>query len=315
MKSSNLLFSGVLFLSVVVQADSANWMQKSFPFKQSMNMEMVYDITTTRPEQLIAKMNKSGVNVLLVKSEKPERELNPLFKNLEVASDELLKKAEVQQSYEGRMISKSNPCCDLKQDTILIRDTALTYTLIHEFMHAILFSESSAGDQDLETQFSVNFRRLTFYQKRIFDDSFELLNPLWRRDMLSAQADVVEKLFARIQMGQSQEAIIEKVLEKYIDSKNQYFDKARQEQGFKYGEVMINNAIDIFNTVEASISFCRTTVANLRAALVAGQIKKSEEPKLDQAAADTYEKSAKTLIERLEAVKTEILLLKEMYKK
>ena len=64
--------------------------------------------------------------------------------------------------------------------------------------------------------------------------------------MLSAQADVVDKLFARLQMGQSQEAIIEKVLESYIDSKNLFYDKARQEQGLKYGGFMIDNAIDIF---------------------------------------------------------------------
>ena len=315
MKSSNLLFSGVLFLSVIAHADSARWTQKNFPFKQSLNMDMVYELTTTSPAQLIAKMNKLGVKVLVIKSDKSVKKLNPLFKNLEVASDELLNKAEVQQSYEGRMIGKANPCCSLKQDTILIRDTALTYTLIHEFMHANLTADSSSGELDLETEFSVNFRRLTFYQQRVFNNAFELLNPLWRRDMLSAQAGVVDLLFARIQMGQSQEAIIEKVLEKYIDRNNQYFDKARQEQGLKYGELMIDNAIDIFNSVDASIKFCQTTVANLRAALAAGQINKSEEPKLDQAAAEAYDKSAKELIQRLEKVKTEILLLKEMYKK
>lgn len=315
MKSSKLLFSGVLFFAMITHADSAKWTQKSFPFKQHLSMDMVYEITTTSPDQLIGKMNKLGVIVLRVNSEKPTKELNPLFKNLEVASAELLKKAEVQQSYEGRMIGKSNPCCDLKQDTILIRDTASTYTLIHEFMHANLIAEGNADSPELETQFSQNYRRLTFYQKRIFDNSYELLNPLWRRDMLSAQADVVDQLFARIQMGQSQEAIIEKVLEKYIDKGNQYYDKARQEQGLKYGELMINNAIDIYNSADASIKFCQETVANLRAAIVAGQLNKLEEPRLDQAAAAAYDKSANELIQRLEVVKTEILLLKEMYKK
>ncbi len=315
MKSSKVLFSGVLFLALITLADSAKWMEKGFPFEQHLSLDLVYDITTASPEQLIAKMNKLGVNVLLVNSEKPAKELNPLFQNLEVASAALLKKAEFQQTYEGRMIGKSNPCCDLKQDTILIRDTASTYTLIHEFMHANLIAASNAGGQDLETQFSLNYRRMTFYQKRIFDNSYELLNPLWRRDILSAQADVVGQLFARIQMGQSQEAIIEKVLEKYIDEGNPYYDKARQEQGLKYGELMINNAIDIYNSVDASIKFCQTIVANLRASLVAGELDKSDKSKLDKADAEAFNKSANELIQRLETVKTEILLLKEMYKK
>ena len=104
MKSSMILFSGALLATSLVYADQARWTQKSFPFKQSLNMEMVYDITNSKPEELINKINKLGVKVLVVKTENPTKALNPLLKNLEIASDELLKKAEVQQTYEGRMI-------------------------------------------------------------------------------------------------------------------------------------------------------------------------------------------------------------------
>ncbi len=43
-------------------------------------------------------------------------------------------------------------------------------------------------------------------------------------------------------MGQAQEAIIEKTLQRYIDKSSPYYDEARAKQGYKYGEAMMGRA-------------------------------------------------------------------------
>jgi hypothetical protein len=80
-----------------------------------------------------------------------------------------------------------------------------------------------------------------------------LLNPLWRRDIAVALREVAALLFDRLRIGQSQEAIVEKLLADCIDEGSPYFDATRRVQGRRYGEAMIDNAIDVFNTLNAAV--------------------------------------------------------------
>ena len=313
MKIVKTFFLGALCLSQTVLADNPRWMEKEMPFDQLLNMETVYNITHTAPDKLVAAINAVGVAVLRVPSENPTKSLNSNFAGIPVASPELIKKAGFQETYEGRMIDSGNPCCQLKQDTILIRDTALNYTLVHEFLHSQLKAKSGQHNDALEDQFAMAFRRLTFYQKRIYDNSFQMQSPLWRRDMLAAQNEVADMLTARIQIGQSQEAIIEKVLARYIDQNNPLYDAERQKQGLKYGEVMINNAIDMFNALHESVTFNKDTVKNLRDAIVSGDLKVSGSDRLTDADAADYAKQSETILKKMDPAKEKILAIKQFF--
>jgi hypothetical protein len=309
------LFGSFLIFSSLAFADHPKWAEHQFPFQQKMNMDIIYDVTHTAPEKLVAKIQSYGVRVLRVKTSKPQEPINSLLKNIPEASKELLKKAEFQETYEGRLIHAHNSCCDVSQDTILIRDTALNYTLIHEFMHAQLLSAKGDHSHDEpEKKFAADFRKLNFYQRRLFDDPYSLLNPLWRRDILAVQKDVASGLFDLIHAGQSQEAIIEKVLSKYIDEKSPYYVAERRKNGLSYGEQRINNSIDIFNNIHTSQNFTSETVANLLLEIKSGNIPKDKATLTEDEAKIFAEESAK-LAQELEGIKAHILEMKDFFVK
>ncbi|HWU44473.1 MAG TPA: hypothetical protein VN132_13575 [Bdellovibrio sp.] len=311
-RSFQFLFSAVV---IICFASIGHTETLDFPFQQTLDMKTVREVTAAGPSDLLSVIKRHGVRVLVVKSKTTDEEKNILLEGIEAATADLIKKAEFSDTAEGRMIVKANPCCDLDQDTLLVRDTASNYTIIHEFLHSQLHAKGE-GYKDVETSFATNFRRMNFYQKRIFDDPFQLINPLWRRDMSQVQGDVLKEAFARIQMGQSQEAIIEKVLSQYIDEDSIYYNKARRDEGQQYGQAMINNAIDVYNSLNTSIWFCGDTVKNLREEILNGDIPDAESAQqLDEQAAKNYAATTADLSQKLEAVKAEILRLKEFYEK
>jgi hypothetical protein len=280
-----------------------------------MNMDIIFDVTHVEPINLVAKIQSYGVRILRVKTANPQLPLNSLLISLPEASEDLLKKAEFQETYEGRLIHAHNSCCDVAQDTILIRDTALSYTLIHEFMHAQLRSATNDQSHDEpEKKFAADFRKLNFYQRRLFDDPYSLLNPLWRRDILAVQQDVASGLFALMQTGQSQEAIIEKVLSKYIDEKSPYYVAERRKNGLSYGEQRINNSIDVFNNIHSSQSFTSETVANLLLEIKSGNIPQ-DKATLTEAEAKIFAEESANLAAELEAIKVQILEMKAFFVK
>jgi small-conductance mechanosensitive channel len=103
------------------------------------------------------------------------------------------------------------------------------------------------------------------------DDPTRYLDPRWRRDLLSALEDVLPLLFERIRMGQSQEAIAERVLAREIEARSPYNNAARREQGRAYGARMIDNAVDIFNTTHESIMHAEESIQTLSGDLAAGR--------------------------------------------
>jgi hypothetical protein len=156
-------------------------------------------------------------------------------------------------------------------------------------------------------------RRLDIYKKALFFEPSNLLNPLWRRDILAAEKDRIDMLFVRIQMGQSQEAIIEKTLSKYIDSKSPYFDSDREKEGRLYGEIMINNVIDIFGSVFECLNWTRNTVVNYGAEIKNESLKPQIGDLLTGPQVKSFAEASSEMLKQLDALKIEIEKLKEFY--
>ncbi len=286
------------------------------PFAQRLDMAIVDEVVGTPPARLLAAIARHGVEVRLVRTAAPDRPLNPLLAGLPEAPAELVQRAEFADTYEGRVILPGNPYCQVPRDTILVRDTASTYTLLHEFVHSRLLPVDECRDEgDIELRFNVDLRRLLLYQRRLHDDPYRLLDPQWRQDILVAQAAVADKLFRRIQVGQSQEAIVEKVLSVAVDERSPYHDTARRAQGRRYAEAMIDNAIDLFNTVESAVAFVQETVANLRHEILAGRIEPTGSLRLTEQDAQAAAQAGRAIGQPLARVRAEILVLKQFHQR
>jgi len=288
---------------------------REFPFAQKLDMRVIAEVLRSPPDRLLAAMARHEVDVRLVRTEAaPDRRPNPLLAALPPAPAELLQQAEFRESYEGRVVLRGTAPCNLPRDTLLIRDTASTYTLLHEFVQSRLVPGNECiDDAEIELRFAVDYRRLQLYQRRLYDDPFKLLDPQWRADILAAQAAVAERLFRRIQIGQSQEAIVEKVLAAAIDERSPYFDAARRAQGRRYGELMIDNAVDLFNDVHGAIAFVRETVGHLREEVRVGRIEPAAPLGLSQAEAAAFDDAAAVLAQSLARVRAAIGELKQFY--
>jgi hypothetical protein len=295
-----------------VAGSSAQWLE--VPFAQRLDIGTVRALVATGPAQLLQAIAALGVNVLAVKTPAAQRPPNPLLAAVPPAPEELVRRAEFRDSYEGRLVLRSDPACALERDTILIRDTATGYTLLHELTHSRLEPiDECPDDGDIELRFAVDLRRLVLYQRRVYDDAFRLLDPRWRHDILGAQGAVAERLFRRIQVGQSQEAIVEKVLAGIIDEGSPYHDAARRAQGLRYGERMIDNAIDLFNLVESGVAFVGETVRHLHAEVRAGRIPEAPELRLSDDDAREVEQAVAALQPTLARVRGEIVALKRFF--
>jgi hypothetical protein len=281
------------------------------PFAQKLDMAVVGEAVRAPPDQVLAVIARHGVRVLRVRSSTPDRAPNPVLARLALAPAELLERAEFRDTYEGRVVLRGDPSCDVPRDTILIRETASTYTLLHEFLHSQLRPTDDCRDEgDVELRFALDFRRLQVYQKRLFDDPYHLLLPQWRDDILDAQGAVVARLFRRLQIGQSQEAIAETVLAEVIDDRSPHFDATRRAQGLAYAIAMVDNAIDLFNGVDAAIAFVRETVAHLREQVRTGQLETPAPNRLQEADARRFEEGTARFAAPMARVRAEIERLK-----
>lgn len=302
--------AGVLLLPLIALADRPQLAYRTFPFAQALNLHAAYEVTHSTPEQLIPTIRRWGVGVQLVRSKVSVVPVNPLLAGLPMAAPELVHQADFRDSYEGMVVH------DKLRDsaTILVRDTAQCYTLIHEFVQSLLRPvHPGEFDHLLEVRFGTAFRRLVFYQHRLYDDPLKLLSPLWRRDILAAQAAVAKDLFGRIRLGQSQEAIVEKLLSRYIDEHSPFFDPARRAQGLQYGEAMINNAIDLLNVLSDSVVFVEGAVRTLRQALRDGEIEPGEGVALTDDDVAFVARSVRDVLAHLAVVGAELQVLQQFY--
>ena len=222
------------------------------PFAQQVDVQVVTGLAREAPDRLLARIERLGIDVRRVPAAAPGRPVNPLLAGLPLADRSLLEQAQFRDGYEGRSIPRSAQCCGPGRDTVLIRETASTWTLLHEVVHLLIVpTDGFVARADLEQRFSLAWRRLQVYQRRLYDDPWRLLDPRWRRDIVDAQREIAMLLFDRLRIGQSQEAIVERVLAGCVDERSPYFDPARRDEGRRYGIAMIDNAIDVFNTLDA----------------------------------------------------------------
>ncbi|MBK7962402.1 MAG: hypothetical protein IPK04_15175 [Bdellovibrionales bacterium] len=312
MKIALKLPVALLLLSNVALADP-NMRWARLPFKQTLDMEVVHEITSSKPEQLINLINRHGVKVLRVVTKNPKKPLNPTLAGLEVAPTELLKNAEFDESDDGQMVAKSDPYCNLIQDTILIRDTALNYTLIHEFLHSAFNVSPDSKRPDIDMKFRLAYNRLNKYKDALFREPTNLLNPLWRRDILDAEKGVVAMLFSRIELTLSQEAIIERILFKLIDPNNPYFDGDRQNVGMEYGRFMINKAISIYSTAFETITWTKNTVDSFEDQIRLRYIIPLKGDHLTKTQALSFQAASDKMLTELAVIGKEIEGLKRFY--
>ena len=231
------------------------------PFAQQVDVRTVAALAHEAPERLLERIDRLGIDLRRVPGGVPGRPVNPLLATLPVADPRLLGLAEFRDGYEGRSIPRAVLAGGPARDTVLIRETASTWTLLHEVVHLLIVpSDGFVPRADLELRFSLAFHRLQVYQRRLYDDPWRLLDPRWRRDIVDAQQEVATLLYDRLRIGQSQEAIVERVLEGCIDARSPYFDAARRDEGRRYGTAMIDNAIDVFDTLNASVEHTDATV-------------------------------------------------------
>lgn len=286
------------------------------PFGQRVNLAALRAVTAAPPAALIETMRGWGIEVMQVRSEPPAAAPNPLLAGLPAAGPALLRRAGFEPGYEGRVVCRDERVPQ-RLDLILIRDVAASYTLLHEFVHAMLSPDCPGPTEDsvIEARFRLAFHRLKVYQRRLYDDPYRLLEPRWRRDILAAQADVARDLHDRIRLGQSQEVIAEKLLRELVGTGSPYFDAARQAQGQRYAEAMIDNAIALFNEVEASRDYVEATVQQLRAAIRRGELRPEPEADLGEADAQVVAAATAALAAQLLPTRTALEALKDYHRR
>lgn len=287
----------------------------TFPFALQIDMDTVRALAGTPPERLLAAIGRLGIDVLRVPDTRAASVRNPLLASLPMAGHRLLEQSAFLDSYQGRSIPHADPCCGLKRDTVLIRDDAPTYTLLHEVLHLLLVpSDGQALRADNELRFATALRRLVLYQRRLMDDPWRLLQPQWRTDILSAQRELATLLYDRIRIGQAQEAIVEQVLADCIDERNPYHDAQRRLDGHRYGIAMIDNAVDVFNSLHDSLVFCDETVAHLQRQLATAELELPPGPaRLTAQDARDFAAAVQDSRALIERVRLEIEVLKRSY--
>lgn len=297
-----------------VAAAAADWLE--LPFAQKLDMAVVREVSLSPPDRLLAAIERHGVDLWLVQGPATDRQPNPLLSGVPAASAELIRCAEFSEHYEGRVVARDVFDCGLPRDAILIRDTASTYTLLHEFIQSRLRpADPGSPARGLELRFATAFRQLVVYQRHLENDPLRLLDPLWRRDILAAQSAVAALLFRRIQVGHSQEAIVEKLLCCHIDERSPFFDELRRARGLRYGEMMIDNAIDLFNTLNDSIVFVREAVRDLRQQIGTGALQPGAGRRLTDEDVDAVEAGTLGSATALAPVRDELERLKRFYER
>lgn len=316
MKFVLFLFLGLSSFFGVVKAD--NWSKQSqlvqFPFEMELDMEKVYALTHGRPSDLVSLIQSWGIRVYVVAHSQKEVLPQPYLVNISYASEAQKSAAQWQPSYFGRALG---PILNLgfSEPTILIREDAHPQVLIHETLHLMFKYSNKSPRVGIDELYNRKSRRLDFFQRKIIENPINLLNPLWRRDILEAKSELLELLYERVQFGQAQEAIIELVLAKYIDKQSPYYDQNRLHDGIRYAEQNINNAISVYNHLDFILNVNNRTVQDLYFSLERKDLQLLDPVReaLDQGNVEQFNITTTQLISELQPVKQQILALRTNY--
>lgn len=283
------------------------------PFGQQVDLALLHALAHAPPGELPARIAALGIDLRRVPSATPERPAHPLLLALPVAEADLIERAALEPGTQGRAIPQGAACCGLARDTVLIRDDASPYTLLHEVAHLLIRPVGLPPRIDVEQRFALAFHRLEVYQRRLFDDPARLLDPRWRRDILAAHREAADLLYDRVRIGQSQEAIIEHALGRCIDESSPYRDAARRAEGWRYGLAMVDNAVDVFNAIHGSIVFCDDSVRQLHDDVTAGRLAMPPGGALDAADVAAFGLASAALHQSLASARRGIEALKRFY--
>lgn len=282
-----------------------------FAFDQAIQVEKVYEVTQVPPDKLVQYIESQGVRIATFRDSFTGA-TQPALANAAKASRELIQAAQLPPQTSGRLLPVRN---GFEQDTILIREDSHTHILLHEYMHYLLFFKGTQPQGNLDETFARAEKKQLFYQRKLFENPIFLLNPLWRKDILEAQHELIKLIYQRIQIGQAQEAIVEKLLARYIDKNNPHYNELRQKNGHTYAENMINNAITVFNNLHFAVDWNRNTTNELYLGLKNKDVEvmdPNKEHLTDEEAKAFAETSEFHMIE-LQKTKDEILKLKKFF--
>lgn len=285
----------------------------AMPFGQQVDLSLLQALAHAPPDELAARIAALGIDLRRVPSATPERPAHPLLLALPVAEADLIARAGFEPGTQGRAIPRGAACCGLARDTVLIRDVASPYTLLHEVAHLLVQPLGLPPRVDVEQRFTLAFHRLSLYQRRLYDDPARLLDPRWRRDILAAQQEAADLLYDRIRIGQSQEAIIEQTLGRCIDAASPYRDEARRAEGWRYGLAMVDNAVDVFNAIHGSIAFCDDAVRQLHDDLASGRLALPPGGALDAGDVAAFARASEALQRALDGARAGLEALKRFY--
>jgi hypothetical protein len=127
------------------------------------------------------------------------------------------------------------------------------------------------------------------------------------------QDEVASLLFDRIRIGQSQEAIVERLLARCVDERNPYHDAERREEGRRYGIAMIDNAIDLFNELNSAVEYNDATVTHLREEVVAKRIREGPTVRLSARDRDDFAARQQGVRDAMARTRIEIEALKRHF--
>ena len=317
------LYILVLFYNLNAFADRPQLNYQSLPFDQKINLVTVFEVTQAKPNTLVSYILNHETDIYLLETpanELKDRSVNPLFMNLAYAKKSMLKFISEMNSpslaIRGVMFSKNYDCCTFSRNTILIKDTADTQTLIHEFLHSVLVQNNLKDDSEKrEIQFRMTQKRLNTYRNMLNANPDFLAQPLWRKNILTAQNDFIDELYLHLRSNTSEEAIIEKYLKLYITEESPYFFKRQlSSKHFDYGEDRINNGVDLYNVIQAQIQWSVGSTNGLMS-IVSKLAEQNEKVQLTEKDRADFELESKKQDEKLKLIEKELLDLKAFYLK
>jgi len=283
-------------------------------FQQSIDTHLLETIVKLQPIYLKKFIEDRGVDIKKIKTTGDiRRVLNPVLGNVPVATEAELAAIGWQKDYEARFIKARNPCCKLKRDTIFIREDAKSYSLIREFLYSQIRNSGGEVSEEIEQLYNRASRVHDFRLRKIIENPINLLNPLWRRDIVNAQEEVISLVANRIKVTQAQEAIIELSLYQYIKPGNIYFDFKRQKEGIRYTEAMINNAITVFNNIYFSLDWTKNTITDIYQAIKNEDLIVREAEKISDEEYQIFIARNQLMLDSLEPIKNEIIKMKQIY--
>ncbi len=232
----------LIFVAGVIFAVQAGAIVVESPYNRKLDLTPIESILKSPKADLVKTIKATGVDVYLLPSKNAKQPIAGFLKDVPRLSEERFKKMNLDDLHlsgsEGIFIPATDPCCSLSRDSILVSDDVDAITMIHEFAHAVFYSQLSKEDKlshiTAEQEVINAVRVFKFRLDAVVRNVSNIRNPLWRRDLMNAMIDYVQAADKIVRFNLSEEVIIERSLQNLIKPDSKYYNRQRMEQGEKY---------------------------------------------------------------------------------